>query len=227
MARRVVTPEQFLDLAFPLAGYADDAEYARQRPLTTRRGVNVRGEEPRGQMLRGGMRMGLTRFIDDRVSGDNPIYHLNVVVDPQAPRLWAYAPEETDRPLGGTLDDAIPDPSTNNDADGRGPRTTGNVRRGGNGVQKKRPLPGCTITTRLFEFDPIFIELLLACSVQSCVEAGMGADPLNVAIQYDGATYYFDWTGGGLPTEAFVNTSIATLSGNSLTYCTGYSDTNP
>lgn len=228
MARRVVTPEQFLDLQFPLQGYSDATEFLKQPPLTARFAENVRGTEPVGGLDRGGVRMGLRRWIDDLVAGSGDVVqHLDVIVDPQAPRLWAYAPEETDRPLGPGPDDAVLDASTNNDADGRGNRRNpgAKYRRGGNGVSKKRPRSGCTLTLREFEFDPIFSELLLFCEVANCSEGGAGDDPLNVVIELESDEHHFDWTGGGLPTAAFINTSLETVTGNALTYCTGFTDT--
>jgi len=111
--KRTVTPEQFMDLAFPLGGVADAAEYAKQEPLTARSAVNVRGEERAGRMVRGGSRCGLSRYIDDPVSAlGDVVQHLDVVVDPQAPRLWAYADDELYGPDNGVLD-----VSTNNISD--------------------------------------------------------------------------------------------------------------
>lgn len=226
MAKRVVTPEQFLEASFPLAGNDASKEFWRQKKLTSPLAVNVRAEEPVGQRRRGGQRMGLVRFIDARVNGDNPVQHLNVVVDPQSPALWGNSPGETGRPLGPGPDDGRIDTSTNNNAAGRGPRTSGTttVRRKGNGVQQKRPTPTCTITTRTFAFDPIYSELLLSCVAVNCAEAGVGSNPLPTTINIAPDEHVFLWYGGGLPTVAFVNTSIASVTGNSLTYCTGFTD---
>ncbi len=129
---RVVTPKEFLDLAFPLAGVDASAEFWRQAQLTTAFAKNVRGEEPVGQMRRGGSRMGLLRFIDERVNGDSVIQHLNVVVDPQAPGLNADGDEQ--------LPGYIPDPSTNNLTD-RG-STDRYVPPFGSGRPPNRNIPG-------------------------------------------------------------------------------------
>lgn len=111
MAKMVVAPEQFVDMAFPLGGNDAQNEFWRQADLTTVKGVNVRGEEPVGQNMRGGQREGLSRFIPQRVNGISLIQHLNVVVDPQAAGL--NADDDTQPPGSGY----IPDPSTNNLSD--------------------------------------------------------------------------------------------------------------
>lgn len=141
MAKRVVTPEQFMAASFPTQGVDAAMEFWRQRPLTTPRGVNVRTQEPRGQMDRGGSRQGLVRYIDARVNGDHLIQMLDVVVDPQAPGLNA---DTGDQPAG-----YIPDPSTNNLAD------RGSINRfvppHGSGRPPNRNVPGSSTGPQLVQ----------------------------------------------------------------------------
>lgn len=143
MAKRVVTPEQFMAASFPTQGVDAAMEFWRQRSLTTPKGVNVRTEEPRGQMDRGGSRQGLVRFIDARVNGVHLIQMLDVVVDPQAPGLNADAGSDTAPP------GYIPDPSTNNLTD-RG--STGRfIPPHGSGRPPNRNIPGTDQSPELLQ----------------------------------------------------------------------------
>jgi hypothetical protein len=129
--RRAVTPEQFLDLSFPALGVSDATEYQKQPPLTTRSAVNVRGDEPAG----GGARAGLARWIDDPVHAlGDVIQNLDVVVDPQAPRLWAYAQDEEWGPPDGVLDTSTNNLSDRNPGDRYYPP-------GGSGVPLNKNIP--------------------------------------------------------------------------------------
>ncbi len=130
---RVVSAKEFLDLSFPLKGNDASNEFWRQADLTTVLGVNVRGEEPVGQNMRGGQRAGVSRFIDDLVAGPGDVIQmLNVVVDPQARGLNADTGEQ--------IPGYIPDPSTNNLSD-RG-STNRFVPPGGSGRPPNRNIPG-------------------------------------------------------------------------------------
>ncbi len=117
---------------FPLGGIVLSSEFELQPGGTTLVGNNVRSYEPQTMRARGGSRPGLVEYIPVQVSGPNLIQHLNYVVDPQAQALMT-----SDDPLG-----TIPDPSTNNNAAGLGPREPGGAPRlvpvGGSGVAPNR-----------------------------------------------------------------------------------------
>lgn len=133
MAKRVVTPEQFLDAAFPMSGVDTSSEFWRQADKTAVFAKNVRTEEPVGQNDRGGQRMGLSRYVNALVGTANLIQNLDVIVDPQAPALSG----DNNYPGGFT------DPSTNNNAGGFGDRNppTRVIRPGGSGAPPNRNLP--------------------------------------------------------------------------------------
>lgn len=138
-------PDDAQELSFPLSGVDVSCEVDRQTPRTTPRGVNVRACDPRSLRMRGGARAGLTKLVDETVSGSVgfPVQHLNMIVDPTVDALLANFPEVMSPP-----GDSMPDPSTNNAAGGstdpddplvRNPDRT--VRVGGSGIQPNRHLP--------------------------------------------------------------------------------------
>lgn len=95
-------PETVTNLPFPTGGVEVSTEHATQPPLTTPSAANVRSFDPALDRLRGGSRAGLSRHINQRVSGANLIQHINYIVDPQTQALPDYDP-----PGGG--DDGDPD----------------------------------------------------------------------------------------------------------------------
>lgn len=139
MANQPVVNDQFLNIDWPMHGLDVTDEFAVQAPGTTTDCVNVRTFEAMTQRGRGGVRPGISRYIDQRVGGlVSPIQHLNYIVDPQAEAL--VAPDET---IGL---DFIPDPSTNNlrtrnPGLGEGPGIERSVRRKGNARQTNRKRP--------------------------------------------------------------------------------------
>lgn len=121
---------------FPVLGIDVSCEYGRQPSLTTPAGVNVRSYEPSSNRVRGGSREGLTRFIDEQVSGNFEIQHLTTIVTTSPVNLIAATTIPSDLgefyltdpstgtrnpdrvvPFGG--DGVMPDPVlTNNPDDG-------------------------------------------------------------------------------------------------------------
>lgn len=75
------TPEQNIELVFPLRGIDSSNEYDRQPQGTTIDGENVRAFESLTQRARGGSRSGLNKYIPDVVAALNsPVQNLNFVV---------------------------------------------------------------------------------------------------------------------------------------------------
>lgn len=200
--KRTVTPEQFVDLAFPLGGVADAAEYAKQEPLTARFAANVRGEEPAGRMVRGGSRCGLSRYIDDPVSAlGDVVQHLDVVVDPQAPRLWAYADDETYDATNGVLDVSTNNLDDRNPGDryypagGSGVSPNVNIPATGSNsivfVQKKGTGFGNINSVQTVAFDAAITNQNLGVVVVGTSNAGnTGNVNVGVTVTNGGATAY-------------------------------------
>jgi hypothetical protein len=67
-------------MRFPLGGIDLTQLPSGQRPGTTAVGTNVRGSEPLTGRDRGGARSGIRKYIDEKVSGDHYIQHLNYIV---------------------------------------------------------------------------------------------------------------------------------------------------
>lgn len=114
-------PVQEVGVMFPVAGVDRSTEFGRQPVDTAAEGQNVRAFETIDERARGGSRPGLSKFINELVSGANVIQHLNVVVDPQAPVL-------------GVSGDGMDDPSDG----GRNLLTDGSIRQvrvGGSGYR--------------------------------------------------------------------------------------------
>jgi hypothetical protein len=136
MAEKTKSPESFVPLLFPTKGLEVTSEFSSQPQQTTSVANNVRGFEPMTGRERGGQRSGISRYLPQLATGGK-IQHLNFIVDPQADALIA----DIDH-FGPEFADYIDDPSTNNNAAGRGNRNNGRrFRRGGSGRQPNRQLP--------------------------------------------------------------------------------------
>lgn len=72
--------EHEIDIDFPLHGLAVDAPLSEQQPGTTLIGTNVRFHEAMTARGRGGSRPGISRLINEQVSGENAIQGLGFVV---------------------------------------------------------------------------------------------------------------------------------------------------
>jgi len=72
--------DHFLPLTFPFRGVDVSEETLRQPQGTTPVGQNVRAFDAADDRLRGGSRSGISRFIDEQVSGENLIQFLGAVV---------------------------------------------------------------------------------------------------------------------------------------------------
>lgn len=137
--------DNILELLFPLYGIDVSSEFDLQRIQTTPVGLNVRGFEPATNRARGGSRAGLSQYVPATVDGAHVIQHLNYVVDPTGPGGVPGDGLLVNDPIVG-----IPylDPSTNNNADGLGPRYLGQrfVPLGGEGIgqyrKKNHPVSG-------------------------------------------------------------------------------------
>lgn len=147
MPEFIPAPESMQELLFPLLGINLSMEFELQPPGTTAVGKNVRGYEPLTSRARGGSRPGLTKYINQQVSGANKIQHLAYIVDPDASALITSNDPAANTSTPGNI--FVPDPSTNNNADGLGSRngtysptggtgTVRSVRQGGSGVQPNR-----------------------------------------------------------------------------------------
>jgi hypothetical protein len=137
----IPAPESMQELLFPLLGINLSMEFELQPQGTCAVGSNVRGYEPLTSRARGGSRPGLSKYINQQVSGPNKIQHLNYVVDPDASALITSNDPAADTTIPGNI--FVPDPSTNNNAAGLGSRngsggTVRSVRGGGSGVQPNR-----------------------------------------------------------------------------------------
>lgn len=121
------SPDQELELLFPVAGMDITTEFELQPPSTSALAINVRAIEPGSQRNRGGSRSGIRKYVDQKLGLHSLIQHLNIIVDPTVEATLSVLEDDT------TFDNGtgIPDPSNL----GRGGRY---VRRGGSGVQPKR-----------------------------------------------------------------------------------------
>lgn len=59
--------EQQMNMPFAILGVDSGDPTDRQRPMTCRDALNVRGIEPQALRLRGGSRPGLSRWIDEQL----------------------------------------------------------------------------------------------------------------------------------------------------------------
>lgn len=105
---------QPVPLDFPLRGLDTSTEAGLQRPLTAPLAANVRSQDPLARRVRGGARTGLSRWLNERVNGDNPVQCLGLVVT-QSNDADLYAQDQLLAP--GTR---IADWSSNNFPDGPG-----------------------------------------------------------------------------------------------------------
>jgi hypothetical protein len=71
--------ESFIDLRFPSRGIDRAQGYGMQREGTTQEGANVLVSEPLTGRSRGGMRPGLSKYVDDQTS-DSMVQELNFVI---------------------------------------------------------------------------------------------------------------------------------------------------
>lgn len=143
--------ERFTDIRFPILGIDVSQELESQRPGTTPSGDNVRTFEKITYRGRGGVRPGLSKFLNDQVapipdSNPQPIQNLTVVIDPSG----ALFPFPFNDVPGEWFDNS--DPSNlgrNLIFDGY----VGDVYDGGSGFlpnKKKPPVPKIVITPNSF-----------------------------------------------------------------------------
>lgn len=129
------TPDQPIDLAFPVGGIDITTEFELQPPGTTPVAINVRAIDPGTQRNRGGARPGLSRYVNDRPGGlSSLIQHLNIIVDPTVDAMGAQDESNQTAPTDhGGDGSGILDPSNNPDP--ANPRNPGNryIRPGGSG----------------------------------------------------------------------------------------------
>lgn len=141
--------ENFADIRFPVLGTDVSEELENQRDGTTPLGHNVRASEVLTKRLRGGMRCGLTKFINEQVAAIPPtspqaIQNLTMVIDPSGTLI----PFPFDDIAGEFFQNTDLDFSNN----GRGTLidgSIGDVYDGGSGFatnQQARPKPKVTIT---------------------------------------------------------------------------------
>lgn len=230
-------PDEAQELPFPLAGVDVSCEVDRQTPRTTPLGVNVRACDPGTLRMRGAARAGLTKLVDETVSGavGFPVQHLNVIVDPTVDALLTTF-ELWDAPGTGGPRDGVDDPSTNNAAGGdtdpdnplvRNPRRR--VRPGGSGIQINRrkdqrtpppppppPSPGFTVT-RTYAYHPFYGsstpgngELPAPWALTTCY-GSLTAPTLSYGVGpggNSGGGTPVTWPGGSLPTAVELNSQI-------------------
>lgn len=170
-----------MSAAFPTAGLDVTCEFGRQPSDTTPDSQNVRSVETIAERFRGGSRPGVSRYIDEQVSGTNLIQHLSVLVDPQQPGLRA------------DIDPDFPDSSTNNLRPRIPPGRR--IRLGGSGisplgndqsqqqspadisfVQKKRAFLGADIFEVTLDQQPAINDLVIAI-VNTAAESENADEP--------------------------------------------------
>lgn len=200
-----MTQDTEVSAGFPTAGIDVTCEFGRQPENTTPDAQNVRSVEESTGRIRGGSRPGLSRYINETVSGTHLIQHLCVLVDPQQPGLRA------------DVDPEFPDPSTNNVRlrvpPGRRVRLGGSAidPRGNDEpaestgdivfVQAKREQPGFTVT---LASQPAQNDLVVAvvrteplgsgAEIPGAVTNGAG----DAFSQVGGTGYYTDIVVGGV-----------------------------
>lgn len=123
------SPEQLVELAFPLRGINTATEYQLQPDGTTPIAVNVRSIDPIEHRNRGASRCGIRKYVDQKLGLLSLIQHLNVIVDPTIEATIS----EVDSPRW--LDESSPNPSPR----GRQMRRDNKyMRKGGSGVQHRK-----------------------------------------------------------------------------------------
>lgn len=133
-----------IPLEFPLQGLNVTREYQLQPPGTTPAAVNVRAIDTLDERLRGGSRSGLSKLIASTVNGNAPIQNLSVLVTADEDAVNTDYASSDERSWSSTNpdDDVTTDPSTNNNAAGRGNRNpTRVVRTGGSGRRSVKADP--------------------------------------------------------------------------------------
>lgn len=76
------SPEQLLELTFPLKGINTETEFQLQPDDTTPIAINVRSIDPVEHRNRGASRCGIRKYVDQKLGLLSLIQHLNVIVDP-------------------------------------------------------------------------------------------------------------------------------------------------
>ena len=113
-------------LDFPLGGLDTAFTISLQRAGTTRVAVNVRGQDFFARRLRGGSRSGLSKWIEARVNGVNPIQCIDIVVT-QDYDATLYAFDQSSGGPGVRISDTV----TNNFPNGPGVTGPGGNPQGG------------------------------------------------------------------------------------------------
>lgn len=126
------SPDQSLELLFPVKGMDITTEFELQPPSTSPLAINVRAIEPGTQRNRGGSRPGIRRYVDQKLGLNSLIQHLNIIVDPTIDATLSEV-EDVD-----TFDDetGVLDPSGGRLRRGLR-RSQRYVRKGGSGIQPK------------------------------------------------------------------------------------------
>lgn len=150
-----------VDFVFPALGVSVVGEVHTQPEGTTPRAVNVRVLDAIDERARGGSRPGWSRLVSSRVNGNAPVQHLALLVS------TSYLSSNTDSSAneGGLLPPVwggsatVVDPSTNNNAAGRGDRNPlpREVRDGGSGRQPVR-IGEATAYCRTYHVNGAFQE---------------------------------------------------------------------
>lgn len=125
------SPEQLLELTFPLKGINTETEFQLQPDDTTPIAINVRSIDPVEHRNRGASRCGIRKYVDQKLGLLSLIQHLNVIVDPTIEATLS----EVD--LEDRLIDNVEDNGSNRRARlmRRGPNY---MRTGGNGVRYRK-----------------------------------------------------------------------------------------
>lgn len=76
------SPEQLVELTFPLGGINTETEYQLQPAETTPIAINVRSIDPVEHRSRGASRAGIRKYVDQKLGLFSLIQHLNIIVDP-------------------------------------------------------------------------------------------------------------------------------------------------
>lgn len=80
MVKQARTLDDLKELVFPFGGLQLTQPSLMSRPDTTPEAENVRAFESLTGRERGGSRPGITRFVNEQVSGDHEIQHMNTIV---------------------------------------------------------------------------------------------------------------------------------------------------
>lgn len=125
------SPEQLLELTFPLGGINTGTEFQLQPANTTPIAINVRSIDPIEHRNRGASRCGIRKYVDQKLGLLSLIQHMNIIVDPTIEATlseadstsWKWLSESS--PLAGPT--------------GRQMRRDAKyMRKGGSGVQHKK-----------------------------------------------------------------------------------------